>query len=203
MSHLISLAAADAPTFPQRRGASSHAIGDCVPITSRTRELVIESYTVRGMTIAEIAAELEIGRETVRGHLIAAGVPRRLQKARQRTRPEAKQEAIELYRSGATLATIATQFKVTPTAVRAWLIEAGVPRRRPGVAVAPDSTQETVSLYDSGLTINAVAAAQGLHPWTVRQRLINAGVARRARGRQPKDRAGLTVHTGGRAVSAQ
>ena len=149
------------------------------------RDVVVELYTDpdHPRTIAEISDLRGIGRETVREHLIRAGVPRRPRKARGTRETAAMARAAQLYQAGATLWEIAHELGKTATTIRAWLIEAGVRRRRPGTAVDPDSLAETKYLYAIGMTIDEVAAAQRLHPSTVRQRLVDARVPRRPRGR--------------------
>ena len=159
------------------------------PIT--VHDLVVRYYTneKRPMTIAEISKELGIGRETVREHLIRAGVPRRAQKARGSRDETMMAEAARRYLDSETLWSIANDLGKTATTVRAWLIDAGVERRRPGVSIDGESLHETIRLYESGLTIEEVAAEQSMHPWTVRKRLVTAGVPRRARGRRAQRRA--------------
>ena len=150
------------------------------------RDLIVRDYTdeQNPQTIAEISRTYGVGRETVREHLIRAGVPRRPQKARGSRDRNMLAEAARRYVDGETLWSIANDLGKTATTVRAWLVDAGIERRRPGVSVDGESLQETIDLYRSGLTIEEVASEQGLHPWTVRKRLVNAGVPRRTRGRR-------------------
>ena len=157
-----------------------------LPVT--IRDLVVRYYTdeAKPQTIAEISRKFGIGRETVREHLIRAGVPRRAQTARGSRDEAMMAEAARRYLDGETLWSIANDLGKTATTVRAWLIDAGVERRRPGVSVDGENLQETIRLYESGLTIEEVAAEQSMHPWTVRKRLVNAGVPRRARGRRAR-----------------
>lgn len=136
-------------------------------------------------TIAEIAAELRIGRETVREHLISAEVQRRPPKARGSRDPQLVAAAVRMYRDERrTLAEIAQAVGRKPTTVRSWLLSEKVTLRSPGVSANDTSVDETVSLYRSGMTIDEVAQAQGLHSSTVWERLVARNVKRRRPGRR-------------------
>lgn len=137
-------------------------------------------------TIAEVAEELGIGRETVREHLVRANVPRRAAKARGSRDPQAVADAVRRYvTEGETLWEIAERYGKTATTIRSWLLDAGVTLRPPGGRVDESSVRETIRLYvDEDLTIDEVARRQGLHPWTVRQRLVDNRIPRRPRGRR-------------------
>jgi transposase-like protein len=154
------------------------------PAAMRAR--VVELYLPPDeRTIAEVAAELSIGRETVREHLIAANVPRRAPKARGSRDPALVAQAVRMYRDERrTLAQVAQTVGRRPTTVRSWLIGENVELRPPGVSADDISLDETVALYQSGLTIDEVAASQALHPSTVWDRLVARGVPRRRPGRR-------------------
>ena len=78
-----------------------------------------------GARVKELVSEFGISRETVCQHLNRRGVERRVQGLRAEDVPK----AVELYRSGWSLAKISATFETSSNTVRARLLGAGVQMR--------------------------------------------------------------------------
>ena len=130
-------------------------------------------------TAAEISAEFGCSTSTVYYRLARLGIPRRPPTPLRTTRPP-DDELRRLYTSGGvSLRQIADQFAVSPQAVRGWLLDAGVPLRRPGAPAPAWTAEDLVARYRAGDSALGVADDVGCSTASVYRALEAAGIARR------------------------
>ena len=93
--------------------------------SEQVREL-LAAYQA-GSTLRELSARFGLHEHTVKPHLERHGIERRVSRAK--LSPNDIERAGELYRSGLSLVSVASQFDVDPKTIGTWLKRTGVPMR--------------------------------------------------------------------------
>jgi transposase len=92
---------------------------------------------------------------------------------------------------GLTTRQLADLYGVSPSTIRRWLRDAGIPRRPPGGQSQAPSRQELCRLYQTeGLTTTQLGDRYGVSQQTAHRWLRAAGIAPRPRGHRPSRRTG-------------
>ena len=142
------------PTSPERSSPAARRAtrGDF------TDDDVARLYRDDGLTGAEIGAELGCSPSIVYHRLARLGIPRRPAGLRHTGRP-ANDTLRSLYSTrGCSLRGIATDFGVTPQAVRGWLLDAGVRSGAPAPPPPTGTPRTATSLCEVSVVMYAPAA---------------------------------------------
>jgi transposase-like protein len=98
--------------------------------------------------------------------------------------PDQKARMVELYRAGATLASLSLEFGCTTGNIRVILRTKGVTTRPQGMATSPDEDRQIRALREAGLTVNRVAQELGIskHRALMRSRALGLSAKKMPRG---------------------
>ncbi|WP_435598429.1 hypothetical protein [Streptomyces anulatus] len=142
-------------------------------------EVLIPLLYGSGLSLHRVASLCRRGPKTTRRILVNAGVQIRrpgTKKSKRRKPPN----VVELYQIGLPLSQCARIAKRRTCTIRRQIVEAGVPIRARGPALAKPPT--LVQLYRRGLSFAHCGAILGISPSTARNRLLKAGITPRPQG---------------------
>lgn len=140
---------------------------------------IARMYRNEGRSAPEISGQLGCSTSTVYFRLAQLGIPRRPRGPRRTTRlPDS--ELRRLYATNSlSLRQIASQFGVSPQAVRGWLLDAGIPLRRAGAPAPTWTADDLVAQYQAGDSALQIADDVGCSTASVYRALDAAGITRR------------------------
>ena len=147
-------------------------------------------YVVEDRSMGNLAAAYRVGTKTVRGWLLAAGIPIRTRADAGRRRvlePPPADQLQQLAGAGLSVAQIARRLDVSPSTAARWLSEAGISPPRTSLKNRPRGADRPVTrpgrrelerMYvREGLPIAAIAGRLGVSAHLVRTWLAEVGIA--------------------------
>lgn len=170
---------------PSRRAGADPRIAPrkARQLTGEQRMAFVEAYE-RGELISDIAVRLGVHRTTL------DMLVRRLRLTREDPRhvpASVRDEIVELYRAGMSLADLGGRFGFSANKVQRLLVAVGEPVRRrgpkmKGSLLTDKQVHAAVNAYSHGNSIASIAERFGVSYATVRTALIDTGIELRARG---------------------
>lgn len=152
-------------------------------LTEAERVAFVEAYE-RGELIADIAVRLDVHRTTLDMLVRRLGLT---QEDPRQVPASVRDEIVQLYRAGVSLAGIGSRFGFSANKVQRLLVAMGEPVRRrgprmKGSPLTDEQIRAATADYEQGSSIASIAQRFGVSYPTLRKALMEAGVELRSRG---------------------